>query len=209
MTKLAVKSLSGDKAGKAIELPDEVYAAPVNTYLVHEAVVAYQAAGRAGTHATKNRTDVRGGGKKPWKQKKTGRARHGSIRSPIWKGGGTVFGPQPRDYTLGLPRRKRQGALRSVLSAKVRDGKLVVVESLAFEAPKAKELVKAVKALGIEGSALLVDEGVNRNLELSARNVPAYKAARCTALNVVDLLRYDTLVLSRAAAQKVAEVLQA
>jgi large subunit ribosomal protein L4 len=208
MPKIAIKSLSGAKGG-SIDLPDDVYAAPVNTYLVHEAVVAYQAAGRAGTHATKTRTDVRGGGKKPWKQKKTGRARAASIRSPIWKGGGTVFGPHPRDYTLGLPRRKRQGALRSVLSAKLRDGKLMVVESLELEGPKTKDLVAAVKGLGVAGSALLVDELANRNLELSARNAPAYKAARSTALNVVDLLRYDTLVLSKAAAQRVAEVLQA
>jgi large subunit ribosomal protein L4 len=208
MPKIAITSLSGARGGD-IDLPDAVYAAPVNTYLVHEAVVAYQAAGRAGTHATKTRTDVRGGGKKPWKQKKTGRARAASIRSPIWKGGGTVFGPQPRDYTQGLPRRKRQGALRSVLSAKLRDGKLMVVESLALEGPKSRDLVKTVKGLGVAGSALLVDEPVNRNLELSARNVPAYKAARSTALNVVDLLRYDTLVITTAAAQRVAEVLQA
>jgi len=208
MPKIAIKSTSGG-AGKSIELPDAIYAVPVNTYLVHEAVVAYQAAGRAGTHATKTRTDVRGGGKKPWKQKKTGRARAASIRSPIWKGGGTVFGPHPRDYTQGLPRRKRQGALRSVLSAKMRDGKLVVVDALVLEGPKSKDLIKTVRGLGIAGSALLVDEPVNRNLELSARNVPAYKTARSTALNVVDLLRYDTLVLTTAALQKVAEVLQA
>ena len=208
MPKIAITSLSGAKGGD-IDLPDAVYAAPVNTYLVHEAVVAYQAAGRAGTHATKTRSDVSGGGKKPWKQKKTGRARAASIRSPIWKGGGTVFGPHPRDYTQGLPRRKRQGALRSVLSAKLRDGKLMVVDSLAIDGPKSRDLVKTVRGLGVAGSALLVDEPVNRNLELSARNVPAYKTARSTALNVVDLLRYDTLVITTAAAQRVAEVLQA
>src|SRR5262245_33472434 len=208
MRKSAITSLGGGKGGN-IDLPDAVYAAPVNTYLVHEAVVAYQAAGRAGTHATKTRTDVSGGGKKPWKQKKTGRARAASIRSPIWKGGGTVFGPQPRDYTLGLPRRKRQGVLRSVLSAKLRDGKLMVVDSLSLEGPKSRDLVKTVRGLGVSGSALLVDEPVDRNLELSARNVPAYKTARSTALNVVDLLRYETLVITKAAAQRVAEVLQA
>lgn len=208
MPKIAIKSLSG-AAGRDIDLPDAIYAVPVNTYLVHEAVVAYQAAGRAGTHATKTRSDVRGGGKKPWKQKKTGRARAASIRSPIWKGGGAVFGPHPRDYTQGLPRRKRQGALRSVLSAKMRDGKLVVVDALVLEGPKSRDLIKTVRGLGIAGSALLVDEPVNRNLELSARNVPAFKTTRSTALNVVDLLRYDTLVLTTAALQKVAEVLQA
>ena len=205
MATIAVKTRGG--AGRELELPDAVFAAEVNTYLVHEAVVAYQAAGRAGTHATKNRSDVRGGGKKPWRQKKTGRARHGSIRSPIWKGGGTVFGPHPRDYSQALPRRKRQGALRAVLSAKLRDGRILVVESLALEAPKTADLVKTLREWGVSGSALLVDEPVHRNLELSARNAPRLKAARSTALNVVDLLCYETLVLTEAAAQTIGEAL--
>jgi large subunit ribosomal protein L4 len=207
MPTIAIRSLNGRAGKKEINLPDEVYAVPVNTYLVYEAVVAFQAAGRAGTHATKTRTDVSGGGKKPWKQKKTGRARAASIRSPIWKGGGTVFGPRPRDYSQALPRGKRRGALRSVLSAKVRDGKLMVVEALALETPKSKDLVAAAKGLGLTGSALFVDEPVNRNLELSSRNVPRYKAARSTALNVVDLMRYETIVLTEAAVKRVAEVL--
>ena len=207
MAKIAVKTMGGKAAGN-IELPDAVFATPVNTYLIHEAVVAHQAAGRAGTHATKNRSDVRGGGKKPWKQKKTGRARHGSIRSPIWKGGGTVFGPQPRDYTLGLPRKKRQGALRSALSAKVRDGHLVVVDSFELQSHKTKDLLRVLEGLGIGSSALLVDEPANRNLALSARNVPGYKAALATGLNVVDLLHYEMVVLSQAALQRVAEVLE-
>jgi large subunit ribosomal protein L4 len=208
MATMKVKTLSG-KAARDIELPDAVYAVPVNTHLVHEAVVAYQAGGRAGTHATKNRSDVRGGGKKPWRQKKTGRARHGSIRSPIWKGGGTVFGPQPRDYSQGLPRGKRQGAIRSVLSAKVRDGKLMVVDAFELAEPKTRDLLKALHGLGVAGSALLVDEPGNRNLELSARNAPRCKTSLSTALNVVDLLRYDTIVLTEAAAHRVAEVLSA
>jgi len=208
MPKIAVRMLGGT-AARDIELPDAVFATPVNTYLIHEAVVAHQAAGRAGTHATKNRSDVRGGGKKPWKQKKTGRSRHGSIRSPIWKGGGTVFGPQPRDYTLALPRRKRQGALRSALSSKVRDGQVVVVESLEIKEPKTSELLRALRGLGIGASALLVDEPVDRNLALSARNVPGFKTVLATGLNVVDLLRYETLVFSERAAQRVAEVLGA
>jgi len=208
MPKIAVKSLSGE-AVKNIDLPDAVFATPVNTYLIHEAVVAYQAAGRAGTHATKNRSDVRGGGKKPWKQKKTGRARHGSIRSPIWKGGGTVFGPQPRDYAHDLPRRKRQGALRSALSLKVLDGKLVVVDCLEIKEPKTRVLLHVIKGLGIGDSALLVDEPGNRNLLLSARNLVGVKATLATALNVVDLLHFETVVLTERAALRVAEVLQA
>jgi large subunit ribosomal protein L4 len=207
MPRIAVKSLK-DGREKEITLPDAVYGAPVNTHLVHEAVVAYQAGGRAGTHATKTRSEVSGGGKKPWKQKKTGRARASSIRSPIWKGGGTVHGPKPRDYTQGLPPRKRQGALRAILSAKVRDGRLVVVDSLDLDAVKTKDLVAAVRGLGIGGSALLVDEPVDRRLALSARNATHLHSARSTALNAVDLLRYETVVLTEAAAARLAEVLQ-
>ncbi len=207
MAKLAVLALDG-KPVRDLDLPDEVFGRPLNTPLIQEAVVAYRAAGRAGTHATKNRSDVRGGGKKPWRQKKTGRARHGSIRSPIWRGGGTVFGPQPRDYAFPFPRRKRQGALRSALSAKLRDGKVLVVESLRLPAPKTKDLVKMMADLKIEGSALLVDEPGNRHLELSARNLPRVKTSLSTALNIVDVLRYDTLVLTEAAAGRVAEALR-
>lgn len=206
MPKVPVVTTEG-KPVKDLDLPDAVFASPVRSHLIQEAVVAYRAAGRAGTHATKNRSDVRGGGKKPWRQKKTGRARHGSIRSPLWRGGGTVFGPQPRDYAFPFPRKKRQGALRSALSSKVKDGKLMVVESLALPAPKTKELVRLVAALGITGSALLVDEPGNRHLQLSSRNLPRVKATLSTALNIVDLLSYDTVVLTEAAAGRVAEVL--
>jgi len=206
MAKLKVVTLDG-KPVKELDLPDAVFASALNSRLIHEAVVAYRAAGRAGTHAAKNRSDVRGGGKKPWKQKKTGRSRHGSIRSPLWKGGGKVFVPQPRDYAYAFPRRKRQGSLRSVLSEKLRDGKLVVVESLALPAPRTRDLIAAVGGLGIQGTALLVDEPVHRHLELSARNLPGVKATLATALNVVDLLAHDTVVLSEAAVQRVSEVL--
>jgi len=135
MAKLPVVDLEG-KEVKNLDLPDEVFGTPLKSNLIQEAVLAYRAAGRRGTHATKNRSDVRGGGKKPWRQKKTGRARHGSIRSPIWKGGGTVFGPQPHEYVYAFPRKKRHGALRSALSAKLKDGRLVVVESLRLSEPK-------------------------------------------------------------------------
>ena len=149
----------------------------------------------------------RSGGKKPWRQKKTGRARHGSIRSPIWKGGGTVFGPQPRDYSYAFPRRKRRVALRSALSAKLRDGKLLVVESLALAEPKTRDLAQIMGRLGISGTALLVDEPGNRHLELSARNLPGVRTALSTALNVFEVLKYETVVLTEAAAGRVAEVL--
>ena len=151
MARLKVLNMEG-KAARELDLPDVVFGSPLNSHLIHEAVVAYQAAGRSGTHATKNRSDVRGGGQKPWKQKKTGRSRHGSSRSPLWRGGGTVFGPTPRDYSYQFPRKKRQKALRSVLSAKLREGKLIVLESLALPEPKTKELVKTMEGLGPIGA---------------------------------------------------------
>jgi len=207
MPKLPVINREG-KEVKNLELPDEVFGTPVKEHLIQEALVAFRAAGPSGTHATKNRSHVSGGGKKPWRQKKTGRARHGSIRSPLWKGGGTVFGPQPRDYAFPFPRRKRHGALRSALSAKVKDGKLLVVESLLLPQPKTQELARLMEGLGVKGSALLVDEPGNRHLELSARNLARVKATLSTALNIVDLLAYDTVVLTEAAAGRVAEVLR-
>ena len=206
MAKLQVLTLQGTPV-KDLDLPDSVFSAALNGPLIQEAVLAYRAAGRAGTHATKNRSDVRGGGKKPWRQKKTGRARHGSIRSPIWRGGGTVFGPQPRDYAYAFPRRKRLVALRSALSAKLRDGKLLVVESLALAEPKTRDLAQIMGRLGISGTALLVDEPGNRHLELSARNLPGVRTTLSTALSVFEILKYETVVLTEAAAGRVAQVL--
>ncbi len=195
------------KASRELNLPDAIFAVPLNGPLIHEAVVAYRAAGRAGTHAVRNRSDVSGGGAKPWRQKKTGRSRHGSSRSPIWKGGGTVFGPSPRDYSYAFPRKKRQGALRSALSEKLREGKVMVVETLKLEAPRTKELKKVIENLGIQGSALIVDEPIGRELVLSARNLKQVKAMMSTAINIVDVLKYDTIVFTEAAAGRVSEVL--
>ncbi len=206
MAKLPVVSIDG-KPVRDLELPDEIFATALNSHLIQEAVVAYQAAGRAGTHATKNRSDVRGGGKKPWKQKKTGRSRHGSIRSPLWRGGGTVFGPKPHEYGYAFPRRKRQGALRAALSEKIREGRLLVVDALTLPQPKTRDLTRALEGLGIKGSALLVDEPVERNVELSSRNLPKVKATLASALNIVDLLAHETIVLTAKAAGRVAEVL--
>lgn len=207
MAKLKVVGSDG-KPVREVDLPDAVFGVPLKTHLIHEAVLAYRAAGRAGTHATKNRSDVRGGGKKPWRQKKTGRSRHGSIRSPLWRGGGTVFGPQPRDYAWDFPRKKRQGALRSALSEKLRGGKLVVIDSLDLPEAKTRALARLVAGLGLSGKTLLVDEPVGPNLRLSARNHPRVKATPGTALTILDLLDYDTVVLTEAAAGRVAEVLK-
>ncbi len=195
------------KASKELDLPDAIFAVPLNGPLIHEAVVAYRAAGRSGTHATRNRSDVSGGGAKPWRQKKTGRSRHGSSRSPLWRGGGTVFGPSPRDYSYAFPRKKRQGALRSALSEKLREGRVMVVESLKLEAPRTKELRKVIENLGIQGSALIIDEPIGRELALSARNLKQVKTMMSTAINIVDVLKYDTIVFTEAAAGRVSEVL--
>lgn len=206
MARLPVLTLQGKQASE-VEAPDRVFGMPMNSRLIHEAVVAYRAGGRAGTHATKNRTEVRGGGGKPWRQKKTGRSRHGSTRSPLWKGGGTVFGPQPRSYAQRFPIKKRRGALRSALSAKLRDGKLIVVESLVLPDPKTKTLLNAMSDLGVAESVLLVDEPVSENLALSARNLPKVKTTLGTALNVFDILKYESLVMTETAFNRVTEVL--
>lgn len=206
MPRLKVLTAEG-KPSKNLDLPDAVFAAPLNGGLIHEAVVAYRAAGRAGTHATRNRSDVAGGGSKPWRQKKTGRSRHGSMRSPLWKGGGTVFGPRPRDYAFAFPRKKRRGALRSALSAKLREGRLMVIESFELGAPRTKELVQVMTGLGVSGSALLVDEPMTREVALSARNLQRVKATASTAINIVDVIKYKTVVMTAAAAGRVAEVL--
>jgi large subunit ribosomal protein L4 len=207
MARLKVIGKDGEPV-REVELPDAVFGAPLRTHLIHEAVLAYRAAGRAGTHATRNRSDVRGGGKKPWRQKKTGRARHGSIRSPLWKGGGKVFGPQPRDYAWAFPRRKRRGALCSALSAKLREGRLMVIDAFDLPEARTRDLARLVGGLGIDGKALLLDEPLGRNLMLSARNLPRVVARQGTALSIVDLLDCDTVVLTEAAATRVAEVLK-
>src|SRR2546428_10965060 len=152
MPKLPVVNLEG-KEVRDLVLPDEVFASPVKEHLIQEAVIAFRAAGRSGTHATKNRSDVSGGGKKPWRQKKTGRSRHGSIRSPIWKGGGTVFGPQPHEYAYAFPRRKRHGGVGSALSAKLKDGGVMGGGSLRLAGPETKELARAIAGRGPEGVA--------------------------------------------------------
>ena len=193
MARLKVLNMEG-KASRELDLPDEVFGSPLNSHLIHEAVVAYQAAGRAGTHATKNRSDVRGGGQKPWKQKKTGRSRHGSSRSPLWRGGGTVFGPTPRDYGYQFPRKKRQKALRSALSEKLREGKLIVLESLSLPEPKTKELTAALKKLNLD-DVLIVTEEVDSNLFLSSRNIPGVEVVDLQAINPVSLLRREKVRL--------------
>ncbi len=202
MATIDVHNLSGEKVG-TLDLADEVFGA-IHEDLLWEAVKHYRASLRAGTHATKNRKLVSGSGKKLWKQKGTGRARVGSIRSPLWRHGGTVHGPQPRSYDYAFPRKKLLGALRSALASKFNDGKLVVVNAFEVKEPKTKEFQKSLDALKIDKTVLLVEEGKadNRNLELSSRNIDGLELVRSHEVHPYHLLRYDRVIFSQPAIEK-------
>ncbi len=186
------------------ELKEQIFRLKARPHLLHQTVLMQLANRRAGTAATKSRGFVRGGGKKPWRQKGTGRARAGSIRSPIWAGGGTIFGPQPRDYSYRMPRSARRTALLSALSLKHQDGKLIVVDKLEPEQPKTKIMAKALADLNVQ-SALIVIAESNETVERSARNLPKVKVMRVDGLNVYDLLRYEHLILTEAALKALEE----
>jgi len=209
MPNIDVVDLSGKKVG-TLALADEVFSA-VNEDLLWEAVKHYRASLRAGTHATKNRKLVSGSGKKLWKQKGTGRARVGSIRSPLWRHGGTVHGPQPRSYDYAFPRKKLLGALRSALAAKFADGKLTVVESFELKEPKTKEFRKALDALEVTKTALVVEAAKveNHNLELSSRNLDGVELVRGNQVHPYHLLRYDAAIFSRPALETLQDTLKA
>lgn len=202
MASIDIHNLSGAKVG-TLELADEIFGA-VNEDLLWEAVKHYRASQRAGTHATKNRKLVSGSGKKLWKQKGTGRARIGSIRSPLWRHGGTVHGPQPRSYDYAFPRKKLLGALRSALAAKFADGKLIVVNAFDVKEPKTKQFREALDALKVDGTALLVESPKlgNRNLELSSRNIEGVELVRGNEVHPYHLLRYDRAIFSQPAIEK-------
>ena len=193
MPKLSVYNISGQATGEEIELNDLVFGVEFNEAVVHQAIVMQQAAERQGTSATKTRGMVRGGGRKPWRQKGTGRARSGSTRSPIWVGGGTTFGPQPRSYAKKMPRKARRLAIRCALSAKVAAGELIVVEGLSFDAADKK--------------ALLITDGSNENVELSSRNISKVTALSNGCLNCFDLLHNNKVFLAKDAVAKIEEVL--
>jgi large subunit ribosomal protein L4 len=205
MATIDVKNLNNETVG-SLELLDEVFAAEINEELLWEAVRQYTASQRRGTHKTKGRADVRGSGRKLWKQKGTGRARIGSVRSPLWRHGGTVHGPQPRSYAWAMPRKKLLGALRSALAAKYRDGELVVVDGFALEGPKTAVLRRGLDQLQVTKSALLVELGETpRNLDLSARNLAGVEVLSAHQVHAYHLLRYDRIVLSRTAMEKLQE----
>jgi large subunit ribosomal protein L4 len=179
-----------------LTLPEKLFSGPVRSHLLYEVVRMQQANRRAGTHATKTRGGVRGGGAKPWRQKGTGRARAGSSRSPIWVGGATTFGPQPRDYSYRMPASARKAALCAALAAKARDGKIIVLDKLTLGHPKTKLLAKVLKDLEA-ANALIVTAAKDESLERACRNLPNAKVLRAEGANVYDLLRYDRLVLVR------------
>jgi large subunit ribosomal protein L4 len=191
----------------SIELAEEVFNAPVNEALLYEAVRHSQAAQRGGNAKTKTRHEVSGSGKKLWRQKGTGRARMGSIRSPLWRHGGTVHGPQPRDYSYKLPRKMLLGALRSALSAKLRDGEMKVVQRFSLSDHKTKGMRSVLNGLGAPKTVLVVDNDENRNLELSSRNIPGVKLVSSKDVSVYDLLGHAGLLLSENAAKKLSEAL--
>ncbi len=205
MPMVAVYNTEGEQVGE-IDLNDAVFGVPVNESVIHDVLVMQLANRRAGTSDTKTRSEVRGGGRKPWRQKGTGRARHGSIRSPIWRGGGVTFGPHPRDYSYSVPKKVKRLALKSALSAKANNGKIVVLEDLPFKEPKTKEMVRVLENLKIDGKALVVTSDRDVNIDKSARNIPGIKPMVARGLNVYDLLVHSTLVITKDAVAKVAEV---
>lgn len=206
MPKVALFNQTGAQVGE-IELNDSVFGIEPNKAVLHDAVVMQLASMRQGTHDTKGRSEVRGGGRKPWKQKGTGRARQGSIRAPQWVGGGTVFGPTPRSYAYKLPRKVRRLAIRSALSTKVLNNEIVVLDALQFEAPKTKEMVQVLKGLNVERKALVVTGEFTENVAKSASNIPGVKFVTASGINVLDVLNYDKLVITQDAVSKVEEVL--
>ncbi|HUQ93156.1 MAG TPA: 50S ribosomal protein L4 [Bryobacteraceae bacterium] len=204
MPAVDVINLSNEKVGQ-IELSDRVFGAEVNEALLYEAVRHYMAGIRSGTHKTKTRHEVSGSGKKLWRQKGTGRARMGSIRSPIWRHGGTVHGPVPRDYSYHLPKKMLLGALRSALSAKLRDGELKVIEAFTLPDGKTKSVAGALKRLDSAKTILLVESGENNNLHLGSRNLPGVTTVDSREVTTYDLLRHKQVLISASAAQKLSE----
>ena len=207
MANVSVYNIEGQEVGK-IDLNDAVFGARVNENLLHMAVVQQLANNRQGTQKAKTRAEVSGGGKKPWRQKGTGHARQGSIRAPQWKGGGMVFAPVPRDYSFKMNRKEKRAALCSVLSSKVLDNKLCVIEGLSMDAPKTKDFAKVVSNLELAKAVFVIaenDESRSNNV-LSARNMPNVITAAPNTINVFDLLKYDTIVLTKDAAKEIEEV---
>jgi large subunit ribosomal protein L4 len=205
MPKVALYNVSGTQVGE-IELAESVFGVEPNAHVLHDAVVMQRASLRLGTHKTKGRSEVRGGGRKPWKQKGTGRARQGSIRAAQWKGGGVIFGPTPRSYAFKLPKKVRRLAIKSALSSKVIDNEIIVLDTLAITTPRTKEIVSIFNNFKVERKALVVTANYDETVALSVRNIPNAKFVSAEGINVLDVLGYDKLIITQDAAKKVEEV---
>lgn len=204
MANVSVFNMKGSEVG-SLELNDAVFGAKVNEHLVHMAVVQQLANNRQGTQKAKTRSEVRGGGKKPWAQKGTGHARQGSIRAPQWKGGGVVFAPTPRDYSFKLNKKEKRAALKSVLSSKVADNKFIVLDELKLDAVKTKNFQDVLNNLKVNGALVILADN-DQNVILSARNIPAVKTTQINTMNVYDVLKYNTVVTTKAAVALIEEV---
>ena len=204
MATVSVKNMEGNEVG-TIELSDAVFGVDINEHLVHMAVVAQLANKRQGTQKAKTRSEVSGGGRKPWRQKGTGHARQGSTRAPQWTGGGVVFAPTPRDYTIRLNKKEKRLALKSVLTSKVQENKLIVVDELKFDEIKTKNFVNVMNNLDAEKALVVLNEN-DTNVVMSARNIPTVKTALTNTINVYDILKYNTLILTKDAVATIEEV---
>ena len=204
MSQVSVYNKEGKEVG-TLELNDAVFGVAVNEHLVHLAVVAQLANKRQGTQKAKTRSEVSGGGRKPWRQKGTGHARQGSTRAPQWTGGGVVFAPTPRDYTIKLNKKEKRAALKSALTSRVNDSKFIVVDDMSFDEIKTKNFKKVLDNLKVSKALVVLDEGSN-NAALSARNIPTVKTAQVNTINVYDILKYNTVVATKAAAANIEEV---
>jgi large subunit ribosomal protein L4 len=205
MPKVALYSMDGTAVGD-IDLSDDIFGVEVNHHVMHQVVKMQLANKRQGTQSALTRAEVRGGGAKPWRQKGTGRARHGSIRSPIWRKGGVVFAPKPRSYRYSLPKKVRRLAMKSALSSKVNEEAILVLDSLELKEAKTKEMAKVLDNFNINKKALIVLEGKNETVERATRNIPGVKLAYVNTLNVLDILNYDNFVITQDAVKKVEEV---
>lgn len=204
MAEVSVLNMEGSEVGK-MKLNDAIFGVEINEHLVHQAVVAQLANNRQGTQKAKTRSEVRGGGRKPWRQKGTGHARQGSIRSPQWTGGGVVFAPTPRDYSKKMNKKEKRIALKSALTSRVEEGKFIVVDELKFEEPKTKEFAKVLENLEADKALVVINDN-DTNVVKSAANIPTVKTASTNTINVYDILKYDTVIVTQDAVKTIEEV---
>ena len=205
MANVSVYNMEGSEVSK-MDLNDKVFAVNVNEHLIHMAVTLQLANKRQGTQKAKTRSEVRGGGKKPWKQKGTGHARQGSIRAPQWRGGGVVFAPVPRDYSFKMNKKEKANAMKSALTSRVNEEKFLVMESLKFDEIKTKKMVSVLDALKVKKALVILDGEDNANVALSARNIEGVKAITTNTINVYDILKYETVIITKSAVSKIEEV---